>query len=44
MSEIKGERVFANNDLSEAQQAFEPRNPHFVQFGNDMPGGKKLGK
>ena len=44
MSEIKGERVFANNDLSEAQQAFEPRNPHFVQFENDMPGGKKLGK
>jgi len=42
MSEIKRERLFAGNDLSDAQQAFEPRNPHFVLFGNDMP-GKKLG-
>ncbi len=44
MSEIKGQRVFANNDLSEAQQPFEPRNPRFALFGNDMPGGKKPGK
>jgi hypothetical protein len=41
MSEVKGQRLFAGNDLSDAQQAFEPRNPHFVLFGNDMPGNNK---
>jgi hypothetical protein len=37
LSDVSGERLFAENDLSDAQRAFEPAEQKFTLFGNKMP-------
>jgi hypothetical protein len=36
-SDMTGERLFVNNDLSTARQAIEPNESHFHDFGNHPP-------
>jgi parallel beta-helix repeat protein len=37
LSDVSGERLFVDNDLSQARQAFRPKNARLKLYGNEMP-------